>query len=90
MTPEDFIKAEARLAAIESIVCQFIAMFFRDRRDAFAVARRQAMESARRLTFPGLGPEYSDAISAEFEAAIERLYSTIQQHLENGRRDRTR
>jgi hypothetical protein len=83
MTTEDMIKADARLSALETIVCQVFAVLYRTMpRETFDAAKRQALEGARKLSFPGLDAAYSDVMSAEFEAALERLYSTIQVHLD--------
>jgi len=92
MTSEDAIKAEVRLFALESIVCQFFGSLYRKvPRADFEAVKQRAVAGARQLTFPGFADAaYSDATSAELEAAIERLYQIIQQHLESGQTDQTR
>jgi hypothetical protein len=86
---EDAIKNEARLFALESIVCQNLAAAYRALpREIFDVVKQQAMQSVRTQTFPGFDAAYSDVISAEFEAAVERLYSMIQHHLDTLERRR--
>jgi hypothetical protein len=91
MNPEDAIKAELRLFALETIVCQSVASLYRTMpREVFDAVKQQAIESARKKPFAGLGAAYSDAISAEFEAALARLYSMIQHHLETAQRRQAR
>jgi hypothetical protein len=91
MNPEDAVKAEARLFALETIVCQSLATLYQVMpREIFDAVKQQAIEAARRQPFPGLGAVYSDAISAEFEAALQRLYSMIQHHLETAQRRQAR
>jgi hypothetical protein len=91
MIPEDSIKAEARLFALESIVCQTVATLYQAMpREIFDAVKRQALEGARKQTFPGLGAAYSDVISAEFEAALQRLYSMIQHYLDTAQRGQSR
>ena len=91
MTPEDAVKAEVRLLALESIVCQVFATLFQTMpREIFDAVKRRAMEGARRQTFPGLDAAYSDLISAEFEAALTRLYSMIQHHLDTAQKGQPR
>ena len=88
---EDAVKAEVRLLALETIVCQVVATLYGAAgRDVFEVAKRQTMEGARKQAVPGLDAAYSDLISAEFEAALERLYSIIQHHLDTARSGRPR
>lgn len=83
MSIEDTIKAEVRLFALETIVCQNLATVYqRMPREIFDAVKKQALEGARRQAFPGLDAAYSDLISAEFEAALARLYSMIQHHLD--------
>jgi hypothetical protein len=83
MNTEDTIKNEVRLFALESIVCQNLATVYLSMpREIFAAVQKQALDGAKKQPFPGLDPAYSDLISAEFEAALERLYSMIQHHLD--------
>jgi hypothetical protein len=91
MNSEDAVKAEVRLFALESIVCQTVATLYQAMpREIFDAVKRQAMEGAKRQTFPGRDAAYSDLISAEFEAALARLYSMIEHHLDTAQRGRPR
>jgi hypothetical protein len=78
---EDFIKREARLAALETIVCQHLAVLYRMQPEFLDVVKQQALDAARTRAFPGLDPAYSDLVSAEFEAALRELYSAIEKHV---------
>ena len=49
-------------------------------REIFDAEKRQAMEGAQRQASPG--QTHSDLISAEFELALARLYSMIQNHVD--------
>jgi hypothetical protein len=87
METEDFIKAEVRLFALESIVCQSVAALYQTMpREIFDAVKQQALGGARTQAFQGLDAAYSDVISAEFEAALERLYSMIEHHLDTVQR----
>jgi hypothetical protein len=91
MSVEDIIKAEVRLFALETIVCQNLATTYQAMpREIFDAVKKQALEGARKQAFPGLDPAYSDLISAEFEAALARLYSMIQHHLDTVQKHRQR
>jgi hypothetical protein len=91
MNPEDAIKDDVRLFALETIVCQSLATLYQAMpREVFDAVKRQAMDGARKQAFPGLDAAYSDVISAEFETALERLYSMIQHHLDTAQRRQAR
>ncbi len=76
---EDEIKAEARLFALESVVCQLAAMMLIQTGgdDALAMLQQQVHQQiagARQKTFSELSdPALSDLMAAELEAAIGRL-----------------
>jgi hypothetical protein len=75
---EDEIKLEARLFAIEAAVCQLlVALLFQSDDDPLAaleIQRKQWLAGAKQKTFPELGdPALSDLMSAELEAAVDRL-----------------
>ncbi len=84
------IKREARLYALEVLVCQLHVMFYRaqygDSGVSFAVLARSAVVQAhaQRLTFPSLDPAMSDLFAAEIEAAVSRLQKMQQDLLETG------
>jgi hypothetical protein len=83
MSTEDTIKAEMRLFALETIVCQNLATAYQAMpREIFDAVKKQAIDGAKMFAFPGLDAAYSDLVSAEFQAALERLYSMIQHHLD--------
>jgi hypothetical protein len=83
MSVEDTIKAEVRLFALETIVCQHLATVYQTMpREIFDAVKKQALEGAQKHVFPGFDPSYSDVISSEFEAALSNLYSMIQHHLD--------
>jgi hypothetical protein len=89
MTVEDNIKAEVRLFALETIVCQTFATLYQTMpRAIFDAVQKQALEGARTHVFSGLDPAYSDVISSKFEGALRNLYSMIQHHLDTAERRR--
>ncbi len=89
MSIEDTIKTEVRLFALETIVCQNLATVYQSMpREIFDAVKQQALNGARTHAFPGLDAAYSDLISAEFEAALARLYSMIQHHLDTAQKRR--
>jgi len=80
---EDQIKTEMRLFALESIVCQrFATHYLQMPREIFDAIQKQAIEGAQRQTFPEFDPAFSDLLSAEFQASLERLYGMIRRNLE--------
>jgi hypothetical protein len=80
-TIERRIKLEVRLAALEDVLCQYAAALYAVQPQFLDFVKRRALAAARTKTFPGYGPFYSDLISAEFEEALQRLYSAIEQHV---------
>jgi hypothetical protein len=87
MTIEDSIKAEVRMFALESIVCQFAASQFQTMpRAVFDTVQKRALEGAQTHVFPGFDPAYSDVVSSEFEAVLKNLYSMIQHHLDTAQK----
>jgi hypothetical protein len=84
---QEFMEREARLTALEIIVCQHLAMFYREvPAGYFEEATRQSLEGARRQTFPGLDPEVSDLAADEIEDALRLLWSSTAKYLEKARR----
>ena len=88
MSLEDTIKTEVRLFALESIVCQnAAAQYMTMPRAIFDAVKQQALQSVQtNALFPGLDPAYSDLVSAEFEAAVTRLYGMIEHHLDTAQK----
>jgi hypothetical protein len=87
MSAEDIIKAEMRLFALESIVCQHLAMLYRSMPpEFFDSVKKQAIAGAQRQPFAGADAAHSDLFSAELEAALERLYAMIQHHLDTAQK----
>jgi len=73
---EDAIKAEIRLHALETLVCQLYVWFYEMTgapRRALETRRKILLEGVQRKTFPALGAAMSDYVSAELEAAVDRL-----------------
>ena len=76
---EDEIRAEARLYALECVVCQMFALLHLQIAGTGALSalerqRQQAIQGAKQKTFPELrDPGLSDLMSAELEAAVGRL-----------------
>jgi hypothetical protein len=76
---EDDVRTEARLYALECLVCQMFATMHlqiagADALSALEMQRQQALRGARQKAFPELGdPALSDLMSAELEAAADRL-----------------
>lgn len=86
---EEAIKAEMRLFALESIVCQHVATMYQAMpREIFDAVQKQAIEGAKRQTFAGADAAYSDLFSAELQTALERLYAMIGHHLDTAQRRR--
>jgi hypothetical protein len=74
MTPEEMIKAEMRLYALECLVCQLYAILSRLLpAGMFEETQRQWIEGAKKKTFGGDDPVFSDLLSAELEEALSRL-----------------
>lgn len=88
MSVEDDIKAECRLYAVEWLVCLMFAAQFHQIGAAGPTmldrARRQALESARRQTFPVFDPAMSDLVSAELESAVDRILGMAKEFLAKG------
>ena len=86
MSMEDEVKAECRFYALERSFCLLQAAIYRQMGAAGPVmleeTRKQAIESAQRQTFPALDPAMSDLVSAELEAAVNRLLSMTKQFLD--------
>jgi hypothetical protein len=79
---EEAIKAEMRLFALESIVCQLWAMtFLQPPPGSFEKTRAAWLEGAKKQTFRGADAAESDLLSAELEIALERLASMQKSHL---------
>lgn len=76
---EDDVRAEARLYALENLVCQMFALLHlqiagSEALSALETQRQQALRGARQKAFPELAdPALSDLMSAELEVAIDRL-----------------
>jgi hypothetical protein len=74
MTPEEMIKAEMRLYALECLVCQLFALFGKTLPPGMLEETHKAwIEGARKKTFGGDDPAFSDLLSAELEDALKRL-----------------
>jgi hypothetical protein len=82
------IRAEARLYALECVVCQMFALLQLqiagvDALSALEQQRKQAVHGARQKAFPELDdPALSDLMSAELETAVDRLASMVRALLE--------
>ena len=76
---ENEVRTEARLYALECVFCQMSALLHlqvggADPLSALEQQRQQALQGARQKTFPELDdPALSDLMSAELEAAVDRL-----------------
>lgn len=82
------LKNEMRLWALELLVCQLYALEMKRNGNAsFALTliRDQMLSAARTSGFSGVDPATSDLMSAEFESAIDRLFSMTQSNLDVGR-----
>ncbi|MFZ0558474.1 MAG: hypothetical protein WAM55_04215 [Methylovirgula sp.] len=83
---ETSVKAEMRIFALESIICQHLATHYLPMpREIFDATRKLAVEGAMRQTFSGGNPAESDLLSAELQVALERLYGMIKYNLETVR-----
>ena len=82
MTDRD-IRNEARLFALESLICQFLGggIYRLVPREDFQTARKNALERARRETFLGEDAATSELLSTELTAATDRLYRMIEHDL---------
>ena len=84
---EDEIKAEARLWALEIMVCRLYAHQFRLMGPAgatlFEAYRHATLEGARSLTLP-VDPGLSDHFAGEFETALERLLNMQKELMDSG------
>ena len=83
---EKEIKLEARLIALEYLVCNLSAMIYRaSSPDPVALHKERANKLRSHLaslTIPGLDPVLSDLASAELGEAMEGLLRTISEMLE--------
>lgn len=80
---EDQIKIEMRLFALESIVCQHLAGYYKTKpRKLFDTIKQKAVGGTQQPIFEIDDPVLSDLFSAEFQVAVERLYGMIQHHLD--------
>jgi len=79
MSIQERAEAECRLYALEWYVCMLhAAIFAQAGKDGLVILghlRQTALEGARQKAFPGLDPAMSDLVSAELEAAVDRLLS---------------
>jgi hypothetical protein len=88
------IRAEARLYALECVVCQTLALIHlqiaaADPLSVLEQQRQQAIHGARQKAFPELNdPALSDLMSAELEAAVDRLADMEKALLEGVLRSR--
>jgi hypothetical protein len=85
---EEQIKAECRLYAIEWAVSILFATSFKQMGAAgpamLGQVRQQALEGARKKTFPDLDPAMSDLLSAELETAVDHLLGMAKEFLAKG------
>ena len=85
MSAEDEIRTECRLYAIEWAIGLMLAAQFQQMGASGPVmleqARQQALAGARRKTFSSFDPAMSDLLSAELEAAIDRLLTIAKEFL---------
>ena len=83
---EGTIGTEIRLFALESIVCQHLATIYQHMPPkVFDAVRELAIQGMMRQTFQGEDAARSNLLSAELEAAVDRLYRMIEHHLERAR-----
>jgi hypothetical protein len=85
--PEDEIKSEVRLYAVESLAATLFAMLCLmnagDPRADIAEVRRQTIDGARLRAFPELDdPVTSDLYSAELESAVDRLMEMATEQID--------
>ena len=81
------IRSEARLLALEYLVCNLYAHSFKQAPDPTALAEERAntlREYLREFTVPGIDPSLSDMASAELMDAVEKLLQTIAEMIEAG------
>jgi hypothetical protein len=84
---EEVIKAEVRLYALESLVCQLYVMIYAltgKPKEALQNRRRTLIGKTRLKGFAGLDPAMSDFASAELEAAVDRLLKMQEEILGTG------
>jgi hypothetical protein len=73
---EEALRLEMRLAAIEYVVCNFIANVYRSAEippKQVLAAQADLIQRLRNQTFPGLDAALSDLAAAELENAVSRL-----------------
>jgi len=81
MDPQQSADLEARLAAIEYMVCNLYAVFhrFRGSTPSFILqAHESAREKLRSMTIPGLDPAQSDMAAANMQEHVERMLAAIE------------
>jgi hypothetical protein len=90
---EDAVKAEMRLWALETLVCDMFVMLLSSHPNPttfFSQMRAQMLAGARKRTFPGFDPSQSDLLSAELEAAVSRLLAMANEQMQIGLGNRAR
>ena len=81
------IRAEARLQALEYLVCNLYAQIHRQAPDPEASAKERAgalRAYAAEFTIPEVGPAYSDMASAELADALDQLLQMIDKMVAKG------
>jgi hypothetical protein len=84
---EEAIKAEVRLYALESLVCQLYVMIYAltgKPREALQNRRQTLIGKTRLHSFAGLDPTMSDYAAAELESAVDRLLKMQEEILGKG------
>ena len=78
---EEAIKLEARLCAIEFLICDLFSAAYRGMK-ASDVHRRhdQLTEYFRKQAVPGCDPAMSDLLAGEVETALRGLLAEIESH----------
>jgi hypothetical protein len=83
MTPAE-LKNELRIWALECFVCEIFSLWCVQQPSpgaTFVGLRDRMIFAARNRTFQGVDPAMSDHLSAELEAAVERLTETQKEQL---------
>lgn len=85
MATEQQIKEEVRLYAVEWMVCQLASVLLTATGQGNVILsqmRQQAIAGARGKTFQSVDPAMSDLLSAELEAAVDRLLGMTKELVE--------
>jgi hypothetical protein len=85
MVPDDQLKLEMRLTAIEYLLCDLWVKYYLQigaTYDQIMAAHKKTLEQLNKQTFAGLDPAQSDLAAYELEEAVRKLLDEQKQMME--------